>query len=288
MENYALTMVAPSCTPQQETRAPTDSTNAPTRSVGLSAGSGAPLLDIEYRNVPRVQETPPWRRKQFTTRRSILDLLRYWQWNGYQCLWVTLTSAPDQTEERLRKDFQVLRKRISREFDCGLFHYVCVDTLEGHGVLHMIWAFKDPNSNKRASFYIPFEWLQENWKQIHGAFHVNVKRIGTRDKDALRLSRYIVAQYCGDQCGLVRLSQSRMPLPFAKMRQTLLQELRRMPEKYFLANAWGSMSAEEFKRQFNGWFWGTFRAAWDELITKCYCTAFGVQFVWIDSRLERV
>ena len=152
----------------------------------------------------------------------------------------------------------------------------------------MIWAYKDTNPLKKASFYIPFIWLQAQWNEIHGAFHVNVKRIGGRDKDATRLSRYIVAQYCGNQDGLVRLSRSRMMYPISKMRASLLSALKNCTERYFLANKWPKMSSEEFTEKFNGWFWGTFRSAWDELIMKRQCTAFGVQFFWADGKIQRL
>jgi hypothetical protein len=273
---------------RHENEDPTDPTSGPPRSGARLSDSGSPLLDKEYGNVPWETTGPVWTRKHWLIRRAILDRLRFWQWNGHQSLWVTLTSAPGQTIKRLRKDFQVLRKRISREFGYGTFEYICVDTLEGHGVLHMIWAYKDPNPDKRASFYVPFDWLQAQWKDIHGAFHVNVKRIGTRDKDARRLSRYIVAQYCGDQDGLVRMSQSKMPYPLRLMRASLLRELRNASERYELAHEWGEMPLEEFTPRFNAWFWAMFRLAWDELVTKRYCTAFGVQLAWIDGRLERI
>jgi hypothetical protein len=168
--------------------------------------------------------------------------------------------------------------------------YVCVDTLEGHGVLHMIWAWKDPNPRKRASFYVPFDWLQEQWNGIHGAFHVNVKRIGSADKDARRLSRYIVAQYCGDQDGLVRLSQSRMEVSLSRMREALLRQLRALPERYIHARALinEGQSSQDFGRLFNGWFWAVFRHAWDDLVRGRSCEAFGVQLVWWGGELQRV
>jgi hypothetical protein len=271
-----------------ETEDPTDPISGPPRSGAHLSGSGSPLLDKEYRYVPWETPGPEWKRKQWLTRRAILDRLRFWQSNGYQCLWVTLTSAPGQTIKRLRKDFQVLRKRISREHGYGAFEYVCVDTIEGHGVLHMIWAYRDSNPLKKASFYVPFEWLQAQWKDIHGAFHVNVKRIGCFDLDAKRLARYIVAQYCGDQYGLVRLSQSKMPFPLRTMRESLLRELRNTPERYVIAHQWEAMPPEEFTRRFNGWFWGEFRSAWDELVMRRHCTAFGVHLVWLDGRVLRV
>jgi hypothetical protein len=186
------------------------------------APSPAPFLDKGDRNLP-MGDRPAWSKKQWVTRRAVMDRLRLWQSTGHQCLWVTLTSAPHSPDKRLRADFQALRKRIVREFGFRDLQYICVDTREGHGVLHMIWAWRDPNPRKRSSFYIPFEWLQDAWSSLQGAFHVNVKRIGGADRDARRLSRYIVAQYCGDQNALVRLSQSRMDYPLARMRAALLR-----------------------------------------------------------------
>lgn len=264
------------------------------RSGAPAAGGAPPLLDIKSGNVPRGTVRPRWTPKQCSTRRAVIDRLRFWQASGFQCLWVTLTSAPDSPEGRLREDFHVLRKRIGRERGFPDFPYICVDTQEGHGVLHMIWAWLDPDSRKRASFYIPFEWLQEEWKAIHGAFHVNIKRIGGADRDARKLSNYIVAQYCGGQNALVRLSQSRMPYPFAKMRQALLRGLRSLPERYTDKTidrkefADGMEGTTAFGREFNRWFWAVFRNAWDGLVRSRSCSAFGVQFAWWGGELQRV
>jgi hypothetical protein len=257
---------------------------------GAPAGGGPPsFLDKEGRNLPRDTVRPLWSKKQWTTRRAVIDRLRYWQGNGYQCLWVTLTSAPDSPEKRLREDFQVLRKRMDRELGFSKVEYVCVDTREGHGVLHMIWAWRDTNPRKKASFYVPFEWLQEQWKRIHGAFHVNVKRIGGADKDARRLSRYIVAQYCGDQNALVRLSQSRMAIPLTRMREQLLRLLRGLPERYELGGELAqSFSGDEFTKVFSQFLWAGFRKAWAELLRVRSCQAFGVQFVWINGQVQRI
>jgi hypothetical protein len=249
----------------------------------------APFLDVDGRNVPNKKgQRPPWTKKQWNISRIVLDRLRFWLLRRYQCLWVTLTSAPGSPKDRLRKDFQTLRKRAMRYFGYDPIQYVCVDTIEGHGVLHMIWAWRDPDPKKKASFYIPFEWLQEQWKDIHGAFHVNVKRIRPGNASAKRLSRYIVAQYCGGQSGLVRVSQSRGEFPITEMRKALLNELRHMPERYEAAKDLLHLSTEEFGKQFRGLFWAVFRAAWDELAVSQTCEAFGIRFVWIGKRLERL
>jgi hypothetical protein len=182
----------------------------------------------------------------------------------------------------------------------------------------MIWAWKDPDPTRRASFFIPFEWLQEAWKEVHGAFHVNLKRIGARATDARRLSRYMVAQYCGGQHALVRVSQSRSEFPLTAMRQQLFQLLRELPERYefgekLRASLGGAMfvpgtvqwiegrkvrvplppdaptyEPSDFTKAFNSFFWTAFRQAWDSLVSARSCEAYGVQFVAIGGAVVRL
>jgi hypothetical protein len=142
----------------------------------------------------------------------------------------------------------------------------------------------------RATFYVPFSWLQENWKDIHQAFHVNVKRIGGADRDARRLSRYIVAQYCGGQSALVRLSQSGMAVPLSRMREALYRTLKHHPERYRQGGRLmlPGQPVEEFSKLFNTAFWLTFRSAWDSLVKSNGCEAFGIQFVWWNGELQEV
>lgn len=289
---------SPPLAPEGSQSLPESSSGVPASAEGAIAAqrqgapeSPVPLLDNGGGNVPRGEwgSRQSWSKKQWMTRRAVIDRLRYWQASGYQCLWVTLTSAPGGPLARLRKDFQVLRKRVGREFGFASFEYVCVDTIEGHGVLHMIWAWADPDTRKKASFYIAFDWLQAQWKDIHGAFHVNVKRIGNSDGDARRLSRYIVAQYCGDQDGLVRLSQSRMAISLTRMRQALLRRLKDLPERFYVGSEiLKDCPREELDRLAHKFFWSEFRAAWDQLVRGRSCIAFGVQFCWWDNKLERV
>jgi len=106
-------------------------------------GAAAPFLDIGCGNVPHKGPRKPWTRKQWLTRRVVLDRLNYWQAHKYQCLWVTLTSSPSSPTDKLRKDFQTLRKRMARQLGFENIQYVCVDTREGHGVLHIILAWKE-------------------------------------------------------------------------------------------------------------------------------------------------
>lgn len=138
------------------------------------------------------------------------------------------------------------------------------------------------------SFYLPFDWLQANWKDIHGAFHVNVKRIGGSSTDARRLSRYIVSQYCGGQDGLVRLSQSKPERPLSKMREALRRTVRTMPERYEFAATISHLPPADFDVEFRKAIWRRFQAAWDSLVRVGSCELFGVQFVWLEDRLTRL
>lgn len=134
-----------------------------------------------------------------------------------------------------------------------------------------------------------FHWLQEAWKEIHGAFHVNIKRIGGDDHDARRLSRYIVAQYCGGQNALVRLSQSKTDFPLSRARAALLSRIKGLPERYeFLNLLANSLHGEDFTQAANRFLRIHFRQAWDDLVRSRSCEAYGVQFVWCDGVLMQV
>lgn len=142
--------------------------------------------------------------------------------SGFQCYFLTLTSAPDSPPDRLRRDWQALRKRIAREYDVepSVIQYRGVDTTEGHGVLHFLVAVPAGWGGAKG-YFADFKWLQQAWTEIHGAFHVNVKRVKHGDGHARRLSRYLVTQYVSDQDALVRMSGSRSVMDFAKLRRSL-------------------------------------------------------------------
>ena len=101
------------------------------------------------------------------------------------------------------QDFQVLRKRIEREFNIK-FNYFCVHTNEGQhqvveriskrgvsgffllgGVLHIIF---------RENKYLPYQWLSQNWGELHLSPNISIKAVPDRDT-----ARYIVTQYVSGQ-----------------------------------------------------------------------------------------
>ncbi len=230
-----------------------------------------------------------WSPLQCRIRRQVADRLALWQGNGFQVLWVTLTSSPDSPEGRLRADWQVLRKRVARELGYGGFEYVCVETREGLGVLHMLWAWRDPRRGRRGSFYVPHGWLQEQWSGIHGAFHVNVQRVGRSGGDRRRLSAYLVTQYCAGQDALVRVSQSRLAVSLVQLRRALFAAVYGCVERYELGGRLGSVRDPlVVGRLMNQWLFSELRQAWASLLRSSWCEAFGVRWVWFAGSLERL
>lgn len=281
-------------TPQQEGG---DTQNAP-RS-GASAVAVPLLVNKPINATSPVEVEEPersqWTKKQKRVRRVCRDRLRYWQNHGYDCLWVTLTSGvpsgpqdDEKAHKRLRLDFAELRKRISRKWSYSPFEYVCVETAEGNGVLHMLWAL----ATRRGAFYVPQSWLSEQWQEIHGAWNVHVSRISSGEKSRSNLSRYIVTQYCGGQDALVRLSQSRLGFPFAKVRRALLAAVRACTDRFLYLGRitrLGAMATPEaFGRICGQWYWLEIRQAWEELIDFGVCEFFGCKHVWFLGELRAV
>ena len=142
----------------------------------------------------------------------------YWQSRGYQFLWVMLSTANGGNGSKLAYDHKRLRLSLDRRFGFGGVEFFQVQTTEGNGVLHVIWAWKG-----QRSFYVPQEWLSREWNRIHGAPVVWVGRVGNSQRDRDRVSRYVVAQYCGGQSGFVRFSYSwwRSEFPIGKCWEAL-------------------------------------------------------------------
>jgi hypothetical protein len=205
--------------------------------------------------------------------------MRYWQSHGFEVLWVTLTSGIGVVPGRLRKDFDALRKRIGHRWGFNPLQYVCIETSEGNGVLHMLWAYKA----SKGAFYVPYNWLSDAWEELHGARQVWVARVGDGDSDRRRLSRYVVTQYCGGQDALVRVSQSRVGISLGNMRRawaSAARECFERYEQYQLVGAGLQWDVARLGRVCSQWFWHSYRRAWDELVTFGDCDFFGVRFVY--------
>jgi hypothetical protein len=128
---------------------------------------------------------------------------------------LTVTSSPDSPD--IRKSWNNFVKQVRNNF--GKFEYVAIFTDEGYGVIHVVFV----------GTYIPFEWIQERWKKIHGAFHVNIQKIRPYSNKRHRkgmwwtyrakshdkvyfppgLASYVLNQYLADQNAIRSINWSR-------------------------------------------------------------------------------
>jgi hypothetical protein len=69
------------------------------------------------------------------------------------------------------KDFQELRRRVERVHSYYV-EYFNVQTNEGNGVLHQIWAI-----NEAKAAWIDQGWLSEQWRSIHHSPIVWIARV---------------------------------------------------------------------------------------------------------------
>lgn len=94
----------------------------------------------------------------------------------------------------LRRYYSGLKIGSSFSFD-----YFKVQTNEGNGVLHILFK----------GCYLPYNYLVDNWMDLHNSWNVNIKKIGNRKKDVDRSASYVISQYVSSQeCTFVRSSQS--------------------------------------------------------------------------------
>jgi hypothetical protein len=137
-----------------------------------------------------------------------MSLLLFWMTHGYQILWITVTSSSTSDPDKLTEHFSTLKKRIERNFGFADLEHFKVSTYEGHGVLHFFLAYKPKPGERAKKFFIPYDWLKENWLDIHGAWSVWIKPVKNTNRSRKSLSRYCVSHYCADQSLMRRVSWS--------------------------------------------------------------------------------
>lgn len=151
---------------------------------------------------------PEWTRKQKRGYHRVRSLLWFWECHDFQVLWVTLSTSPGGEAEQLTYRHKRLRQRIESQLGYKGLEYYQVRTEEGHGVLHVFWAWRVPPGERFRRFWISQEWLSAQWEQIHGAPIVWIKAYKPGRKSRNRLSRYVISQYVQDQCGYVNMCWS--------------------------------------------------------------------------------
>jgi len=254
--------------------------NIPDRGDLIPAKSSAGMPSVEISAKPK----RPWTKKHRKAKRLLGDLLLYWQRLGLQRHFLTLTSAPESTGALLRKHFQNLRYRSERH--CGWqrnsIKYRCVDTEEGHGVLHIILALPiAPNA-----FWMNYGLLGEWWLELHGARQIRTIKIGDGYEHAGKLSHYVVRQYVGDQDLTIRTSGSRLPMNFTKFRKDVRSlvfkgsDMYEIPEASFLRTV--SRDDPNFQDLYSSWrssLWRLSERTANELLLTGMTTLFDRQYV---------
>jgi hypothetical protein len=213
---------------------------------------------------PPLTAKPSWSRARRRRYGRLLSWMGESVGRGCQLLRADLTSAKCGDDVFLKRDFQELRRRIERKFGYKI-EYFKVQTSEGFGVYHMVWAIKCDHA-----VWIPQEWLASEWEKIHGARVVYIKRMKKGKQDARNVASYFVAQYLSDQRdssgkgSIVRVSWSWSRARFA------------------IGKAWTLFSREWRKGEhlnpflgMTGWCMGLSRfekfASWDRILSQGWC-----------------
>jgi hypothetical protein len=113
-----------------------------------------------------------------------------------------LTTAPGGRVEVIGEHFHELLRRISTK-EKRKVQYWRLTTREGLGVIHSLLACPGDRS-----LYVEHKWLSAQWRRIHGAPRVYVKRYQVSGGSRERVSKYLVSQYIAGQEAGVRLSCS--------------------------------------------------------------------------------
>jgi len=145
-------------------------------------------LDTNVQNLPKPSK---WSFKQKRGFQRLLSGLTRAKALNKTVRFMTLTSSPTSKWRQINPHFQVLRKRIQRNF--GKMDYIKFRTNEGYGVLHILYVGP----------YIPQRWLSRNWNEIHDAKIVDIREV----KGEKRIARYLLSNYLVTQT-FVRMSWS--------------------------------------------------------------------------------
>lgn len=165
-----------------------------------------------------------WSDKQKRCYQRMMTLLLYWQSHNYKIIRLDLTSSNESDAEKLRYNHRQLRRMVEVKYGYKNIEDFVVETTEGNGVLHILWAWRPPSGFAQKDLFIGKRWLSRKWQQLHKAKITHIQRyrieeIGSRK----RVSRYLVSQYLSDQgSAFVRYSYSwrrSIGYPIAKLWQ---------------------------------------------------------------------
>ncbi len=167
---------------------------------------------------------------------------------------VDLTTGSGGDGSRLRVHYEELIRRVKRKYGYDVVSFV-VETGEGNGVLHCVWAIKSDGAT-----WVDQAWMSDVWLDIHGAPIVYIRRMGNSKKDSKRVSVYFANQYLAGQESFVRFSYSWKKLGVVLGRSWNI--FKRECRKYSLLSTWCGLnpSTETVSRE-------EMFLAWEEFLT---------------------
>jgi hypothetical protein len=209
--------------------------------------------------------------KQKRAYHKALTLFKYWQAAAYQVFFITLTGSPGSSAKLLSYHHERLKLQVSRKFLLGRIEHFKVITVEGHGVIHVLWAFPPHTRGMREkAVFIPQAWLSAEWERIHGARIVDIRRVKMSAGSGRRLSRYIVSQYCGGQSDFVRSDYTHPKWLGFSIRAT-----------------WAALKQEWRIVKYRGVDFGQLCKAWEALVRSRSCLLGGYQYaIWQGKLVE--
>lgn len=157
---------------------------------------GSPLLVKDGHN------SASWGRLEKRRYHRLQSILYFWESHHFSILRVDLTTAPGGDAGLLGRHFEELLRRISKR-EKRKVQYWRLTTREGNGVIHSLLA-----APPGRSLLVDQRWLSAQWRRIHGAPIVYVKRYRQGGDSRRRVSRYLVSQYMAGQTAGIRVSAS--------------------------------------------------------------------------------
>jgi len=205
-------------------------------------------------DIKKVKNIFEWGKKQKNAFNSIFTGLKIADKMGIRVRFLTLTTSDiqfeniDYDDKKLNDSFRKLKQRIARMTIAKLIaqgyikssdirryyggksllepldmEYFKVTTNEGNGVIHCVYKGE----------YLPYNYLVDNWQDIHNSWNVNIKLINNNKKDYKQSSRYIVSQYISGQGSSYQRSSQSWKWIFRGYRRAWGEFLRECHNKYF-------------------------------------------------------
>jgi hypothetical protein len=141
-----------------------------------------------------------WSKKQKRAYHCAISGLKRCKMLGYKAFFLTLTSSPKTNHQDLRKDWDILVKRIRKLFP--KFQYVKVETFEGYGVIHALYHHAFDGWDYKSIH----QWISQAWSEIHQAPIVRNSVVG--ESWSIKKVAGYLCQYMSSQKGFFRRSTS--------------------------------------------------------------------------------